>query len=98
MDDSSLDDFLDGDDDEGENGGAAEADPTMTDTTGDESDPTAEEAGGVEDSAVDSAAVEPAVSTYAWSAEPVACVECGTAVRRRYRDESGLVCADCKEW
>jgi hypothetical protein len=42
--------------------------------------------------------VEPAVSTYAWSGEPEVCADCGAAVRRRWRDEAGLVCRDCKAW
>lgn len=47
-------------------------------------------------------AVEPAVSTYAWSPDGDACADCGESVAERWRAEgqrSGdLVCEDCKEW
>lgn len=42
--------------------------------------------------------VEPARSTYAWSPDGADCAACGATVERRWRDESGLVCADCKGW
>ncbi|MFB6205297.1 MAG: hypothetical protein ABEJ05_02050 [Haloglomus sp.] len=41
---------------------------------------------------------EPARSTYDWSPEGPACAACGATVEERWRDEAGLVCADCKEW
>ncbi|WP_255152388.1 DUF7573 domain-containing protein [Halorarius halobius] len=41
---------------------------------------------------------EPAVSTYAFSPGGAACAACGETVEKRWRDESGLVCGDCKAW
>ncbi|WP_276259416.1 DUF7573 domain-containing protein [Haloglomus litoreum] len=42
--------------------------------------------------------VEPARSTYDWSPGGAACAACGATVEARWRDEPGLVCADCKAW
>jgi len=44
------------------------------------------------------AAVDPAVSTYAWSPDGADCAACGAVVERRWRDGDELVCSDCKEW
>jgi hypothetical protein len=92
--------------DEADMGGdESEADGDGSEVGADETDARSEEEAeanepddGDDGVAVDPEAVEPAASTYAWSAEPVACAACGTAVRRRFRDAAGLVCADCKEW
>ncbi|WP_435317081.1 DUF7573 domain-containing protein [Haloarchaeobius sp. TZWSO28] len=40
----------------------------------------------------------PAVTTYSWTPEGGECASCGTATQRRWRDQSGFVCVDCKEW
>jgi len=37
-------------------------------------------------------------STFAFVSEGAACTACGAAVTRRWRDEAGLVCPDCKDW
>lgn len=37
-------------------------------------------------------------STFSWSPDGAACAECGAVVERRWRDERGLVCDDCKDW
>ncbi|WP_458186891.1 DUF7573 domain-containing protein [Haladaptatus sp. NG-WS-4] len=42
--------------------------------------------------------IEPASATYAWTPGGVACANCGESVERRWRDEDGMVCVDCKEW
>lgn len=85
MDDASLDDFVDGDasGDDRDDAGSERADERETET---------------ESPAVDPSTVEPAVSTYAWDRDPVACAACGEPVEKRWRDDGELVCADCKEW
>jgi len=85
--DASLDAFA------GSGGEAGEADAIDDEPTGvpadeRESEPTAEAP----------PSVAPAVSTYAWSPEGGECADCGASVRRRWRDDGALVCADCKEW
>jgi len=42
------------------------------------------------------AAVEPAVSTYAGRSGE--CAVCGERVDRRWHSDDGLVCPECKEW
>lgn len=42
--------------------------------------------------------VEPARATYDWTPDGAACTRCGAAVEKRWRDDGGMVCADCKEW
>ncbi|EFW92034.1 hypothetical protein ZOD2009_11175 [Haladaptatus paucihalophilus DX253] len=46
----------------------------------------------------DEPAVEPARATYDWTPDGAACTRCGAAVEKRWRDDGGMVCADCKEW
>jgi hypothetical protein len=41
---------------------------------------------------------EPTASTYAWAPSGAVCEVCGTEVKSRWRDESGLVCEECKDW
>ena len=43
-------------------------------------------------------AVEPAVSTYAFSPDGATCAACGAVVEKRWRDDGDLVCPDCKQW
>ena len=85
--DASLEDFLDSSEstDEGADGMS----------TGDE---TAEAEGETTDSAASSEAVDPAVTTYAWSPEGAACAECGEVVERRWTQDGHLVCGACKSW
>lgn len=42
--------------------------------------------------------VEPATATYRWEPDGIECSACGTTVNRLWTGESGLVCAECKEW
>lgn len=91
--DASLDDFLDGGDseDEGDSGSASGDDTGET-----ESETTDAEASTDAEAASD--AVEPAVTTYAWSPEGAACAECGEVVERRWTQGGVLVCGACKSW
>lgn len=50
------------------------------------------------DAAAEPDAPEPAVSTYRWSPDGVACDDCGETVERRWLDGDDYVCAECKEW
>ena len=42
--------------------------------------------------------VDPATATSVWDPRGDECVACGATVRRRWRGEAGLVCAECKGW
>lgn len=91
-DDASLFDFDEGTSDAEDDGGrSADADTGGEDPAG-ASGPAAESDG---DPAAD---VDPATATYRWSPDPAACPDCGTDVRRRWRDGDAFVCADCKDW
>ncbi|MFC7097003.1 DUF7573 domain-containing protein [Halobaculum marinum] len=85
--DRSLDEFA----------AAADADATETGTDGEET-ADAETDGEDGDSAVDPATVAPAEATYDHSPDGAACAACGETVTRRWRDDPGYVCEDCKEW
>ncbi|SEO36119.1 hypothetical protein SAMN05216388_1011134 [Halorientalis persicus] len=82
MDDASLDEFTDASDD-------ADADSDGAGAGDDDTDPADEPA---------TDAVDPAVSTYAWSGDGAVCAVCDDSVARRWRDGDDLVCPDCKEW
>jgi len=93
--DTSLSDFFGGggtgdesDPDDGDSSPPAGTDP------GEAGDPQSP----ADDDRVSPGAVEPATTTAVWSPDGAACSACGTAVEHRWRDEDGLVCADCKEW
>jgi hypothetical protein len=59
-------------------------------------DPEDEDEGGA---ALAPDAEPPAVeATMAFAPEGAACAACGATVERRWQEERGLVCADCKEW
>lgn len=81
--DRALDEFLGGDDGDG-----ADDDGD----TDDGADDTTEKDGAGDDSA------GAAVSTTAFAPEGATCESCGASVRRRWRDDGALVCADCKAW
>lgn len=85
MDDTSLDEFLDG------RGG---------ETTGNGSDGEPNESGNDTGDTADAQAtgVDPAVTTLQWSPDGSDCEVCGTTVSRRWHAETGMVCTDCKEW
>lgn len=112
MRDSSLDEYLDGEEsEEGDDTAESEtstessdAEETASDGTANEEeaagDDTADE-GTVNDEPVDeeeSDAVDPAESTYDWTPTGASCAACSATVERRWRDDDGLVCADCKSW
>ncbi len=59
-----------------------------TDEEDTESDPAEPQATGV----------DPATAVLRWSPDGGDCEACGRAVGRRWRSETGLVCAGCKEW
>ncbi|WP_188980119.1 DUF7573 domain-containing protein [Halocalculus aciditolerans] len=40
----------------------------------------------------------PPAATYAFDPTGAPCEACGDRVPRRFRDENGLVCGDCKQW
>lgn len=42
--------------------------------------------------------VDPAVGTYRWDPEGVACAACGETVNRLWLDDGEQVCEACKEW
>lgn len=42
--------------------------------------------------------VDPATPTLDFSPGGADCEGCGETVRRRWRDDDGMVCGDCKEW
>jgi hypothetical protein len=50
------------------------------------------------DEKLEEAEVEPARATYDWTPDGAACTCCGSMVKKRWRDDDGMVCADCKEW
>jgi hypothetical protein len=83
--DASLDEFL---------GGASEE--SDAETTEQETDAPEEADATVSERSTD--ALEPAKTTYAWSDEGTTCPACGEVVERRWQQDGGLVCADCKDW
>jgi len=94
MENSSLDDFLDG-------GGAEPgSEPTDTEAAEAASAETAEAATAesevTETVRVDPGEVEPASTTFA--AGRAECAGCGETIGERWRGEAGLVCPACKEW
>ena len=91
----SLDDLV---------GGGADGDDS-TDESADASDdaaPAVSESDDGPDTDADTAptteSVEPAVGTYRWDPEGVACADCGETVERLWLDDGGQVCEACKEW
>ena len=36
--------------------------------------------------------------TYQWTPDGAPCAVCGATVERRWREEDGFVCTDCKDW
>ncbi|MFD1511675.1 DUF7573 domain-containing protein [Halomarina rubra] len=100
--DRSLDEFLasdEGDEDDEDEGegesvdgdGHTDADATADAAT--DADATTES-----DDASPSLTVHPAESTMDWTPGGAACAVCGESAERRWRDDEGLVCLDCKTW
>jgi len=104
MEDRSLEDFLDGDEDEAsDDDGSGEADsgdsaePTGGDTPADaESGDTDGET--ATDGLVDPAAVEPARSTSRFVPDGAACDACSEVSTRLWIDGEQTVCGSCKSW
>lgn len=106
--DTSLDEFLGG----GETVESEDADGEATaadeDATGDGSagedavaDDVTEADTDDEDatrSEPDADAVEPAVITYDVTPDGAECAACRDVVTRRWRDDPGMVCGECKDW
>ncbi len=77
----------------------AAADDAAADTVdaADDAEDSADTAGD-DDAVPDLDAVAPAEATYDVSPDGADCAVCGATATRRWRDDPGYVCADCKEW
>lgn len=105
--DRSLDEFLGGGSDDAEEPEPQEDDsPESRESGGSEDGSDEESEGDTEDSGAEVEdgsgveSVEPAAveATMAFAPDGADCAACGATVERRWQGESGLVCADCKEW
>lgn len=100
--DASLDQFLTDESDEQCSVSAEEPKPTASEAGGEQSETDGAETAADDETEPDPAAatdtVEPAATTYAWSGEGTACEACGEVVERRWQQEGGLVCIECKDW
>jgi hypothetical protein len=83
MEERSLDEFVDQDDDESDDAGAVDD---------------AETAETVPGAAVDPSTVDPASPTSQYEPDGVSCEECGDRARRLWIDEGRTVCGACKSW
>jgi len=90
--DRALDEFI-GEDEEADDSGATDPERDEPPTDGG-----SESAGDDVDAESDADDEGGAVSTTAFAPEGAACESCGASVRRRWRDDGALVCADCKAW
>ncbi|MFC6975329.1 hypothetical protein ACFQL1_12805 [Halomicroarcula sp. GCM10025709] len=99
--DASLDEFLDGEDDDTVESAAdeepADTDPADEVSAGGESVETDSTSEGVAESE-DSSGVEPATTTYAWTGDGAVCSACDEVVERRWEQDGALVCSACKAW
>jgi len=93
-DDSSLNDFFEGDRDADGETASGDADSETT-SGGDEQDADSQTSG--EPAATDGVDAAATV-TYEWSDDGVVCADCGEPTRRRWQDAGRFVCADCKDW
>lgn len=95
MHDTSLDDFAGGSE-------ASEEAPSGTDAesgTPEVAESAASDAARPEATTESSGnETEPAVSTYDFTPGGAPCAACGESVEKRWRDDAGLVCPDCKTW
>ena len=111
MRDASLDEFLATDEAGEESDSEAELRESEAEGVGTGSETEAEPSAGSEnrtsveegpegepDGPPPVADVEPARSTFAWSADGAACAACGERVEERWDSAGGLVCTACKEW
>jgi len=84
--DATLEDFLE----PGDGGSSDAVTGGSTDEKQDDDAPDTEAGGGD--------APDTATSTMHYRPGGGACAICGTVVERRWRDDDGLVCRDCKAW
>ena len=99
----SLDDFLGGDESANSDEARPENEPSDDESTEGDWTPESDgerDAGGEDGDSpyVDPDEVEPAAATYVWNGDGGVCNACGERSGRRWRQEDGLVCPDCKEW
>lgn len=97
--DSSLTDFVGGDDSDDESDDSEKVDSSADDIASADSDDT-ESADSDDTAAADPESVEPVAPTFTAAPDDEACGRCGATVGIRWRAEDGeeYVCADCKEW
>lgn len=109
MRDASLDEFVDAGDDEtgdgetgddeearGDDGESGGSDGVSGPATAGRPEGSDGDHGDGDDVATD--AVELATVTYEWAPDGGACASCESVVEVRWRDDEGLVCAECKRW
>lgn len=110
--DRSLEDFLGGDDADGERSadpaeGATEetSDAGPEGTAGERTDADPGNTDGESDPNSEDATdgdddpnLGGATPTHGWSPDGAVCDRCGTEVGQRWADDGAMVCADCKEW
>jgi len=96
--DASLDDFLDGESSEQSEAAESTSDATAETVSGDEAESTTDAATERADTAAADTDIEPATTTYAWDGAGGVCEGCGETVERRWQQDSGLVCIECKDW
>lgn len=89
--DASLDDFSGGESSEQSEADADSGDETASTTAGESATAATDDAGPAAD-------IEPAKTTYAWTGEGAECGACGETVERRWQQDDGLVCIECKDW
>ena len=102
MDDTSLDDFLSGDDGEETASGADESESDVREPASDADEPMSDSERSQQEpdgsDATESESAEPATTTSRWDADGASCTACGETVERVWDAPDGLVCATCKEW
>ena len=103
MRDTSLDDFVGGDDENGTPGASgapedAETAGTAADGADAGSDANTDPEADAHTDAGEEAAAEPASPIFDWTPDGATCAACGERVERRWTDDGRLVCAACKGW
>jgi hypothetical protein len=110
MRETSLDEFVGGDDANTEEpadpeptdgGTAVDADRDADDATDAETRmaaATTGDSGTESDQSNGDAPPVPTAPTFAWVPDGVACARCGAAATRRWCDDQELVCPSCKTW
>ena len=92
--DASLDDFR------SESDGTAEsrADDGTNESRADDETPSDADTAPADPESAAAETPPPATTTYAWDGDGAACASCGETVERRWQQDGGLVCVECKEW